>query len=308
MKNIFVLGSLNMDMVINTPYIPKNGETLHGSDFMYNPGGKGGNQAVACGKLGGNVYMLGKLGKDVFAESIQASLKEYNVHTDYILRSETSNSGVAIILKCDSDNRIVLDAGSNFDITTDEVKDILLTKTAPQDVLISQLEIPAHVVEDSFKLAKEKGLYTIFNPAPAKKIRDDYYQYIDLIVLNESECEILTGIYPETKTDYNDIFAYFTSKGLKEIIITLGSHGSVLHKDGKMFEYTAEKVKAVDTTAAGDSFIGSLAYSISNGKKLEDSIPDASIVAALTVTKPGAQSSIPTKSEFDTYINSKGAN
>lgn len=303
MKKIFVFGSLNMDMVINTPYIPQNGETLHGSGFMYNPGGKGANQAVACSKLGGNTYMIGKVGKDIFASQLVETLKEYKVNTEHVFQSETVTSGIAMILKCDNDNRIVLDAGSNFDITLDEVKSVLDNETQPGDLWIAQLETPMEIVEASFEMAKEKGLYTIFNPAPAKKLKDETYAFIDLIILNQSECEIMTGTYPNTDKDYDTIFKYFSTRGVKEIIITLGSKGSVLYTNGSIFKYQADKVKAVDTTAAGDSYIGSLAYSLSTGRKLEDSIIEASKVAALTVMKPGAQSAIPTREELLTYMN-----
>ncbi|MGL4799553.1 MAG: ribokinase [Cellulosilyticaceae bacterium] len=303
MKKIFVFGSLNMDMVINTPYIPQNGETLHGSGFMYNPGGKGANQAVACSKLGGDTYMIGKVGKDMFASQLIDTLKGYNVHTDNVFESEKTTSGIAVILKCDNDNRIVLDAGSNFDITLEEVESVLNTQTAEGDLWIAQLETPMEVVEASFKLAKAKGLYTLFNPAPAKKIQDETYAYVDLIVLNQSECEIMTGTYPETDEDYGTICDYFTTRGVKEVIITLGSKGSVLYKDGKTFKYEADKVKAVDTTAAGDSYIGSLAYSLSAGRKLEESIGEASKVAAMTVMKHGAQAAIPTREELRAYMN-----
>lgn len=303
MKKIFVFGSLNMDMVINTPYIPQNGETLHGSGFMYNPGGKGANQAVACSKLGGNTYMIGKVGKDMFADQLIEALNGYNVNTENVFKSETVTSGIAMILKCDNDNRIVLDAGSNFDITLEEVKSVLDTQTEPGDLWIAQLETPMEIVEESFKLAKEKGLYTIFNPAPAKKIKDETYAFIDLIVLNQSECEIMTGTYPNTEEDYEAICQYFSARGVKEMIITLGSKGSALYTNGKILKFQADKVKAVDTTAAGDSYIGSLAYSLSTGRKLEDSIGEASKVAALTVMKHGAQSAIPTREELLTYMN-----
>lgn len=303
MKKIFVFGSLNMDMVINTPYIPQNGETLHGSHFMYNPGGKGANQAVACSKLGGNTYMIGKVGEDLFANQLIESLHNYEVNTDYIYQTKDVSSGIAMILKCDNDNRIVLDAGSNFAITIEEVERALEREASEGDLFITQLETPMDVVEKAFKIAKEKAMYTVFNPAPAKKINDATYQFIDLIVLNQSECEIMTGIYPHTKDDYKAIFNYFIARGVKEIIITLGSKGSVLYTNDKLFEYEADKVKAVDTTAAGDSYIGSLAYSLACGKALEESINEASKVAALTVMKHGAQSAIPTREELLNYMN-----
>ena len=301
MKNIFVLGSLNMDMVINAPYMPQNGETLHGSGFMTNPGGKGANQAVACSKLGAKTFMIGKVGNDVFGEELKTALQGYGVVTDYVFKSTKTASGVAMIIKSDQDNRIILDAGSNFELTIEEVKGALAAQAVAGDLLVTQLETPLEVVEATLQVAKEKGMYTVFNPAPAQKIKEVTYGFIDLLILNQSECELMTGYYPTDEHAYHNIGSFFTTRGVKALIITLGKAGGVLYQAGQLVKYEAEKVQTVDTTAAGDAYIGSIASSLAKGNQLVESLSEASKVAALTVMKQGAQQAIPTEAELHAY-------
>lgn len=294
MKKINVLGSLNMDLVTNVKITPKVGETILGSGFSQIPGGKGANQAAAIGRLGGNVSMIGRVGSDLFSDELIISLKKDNVDVSNVSKSEEAPTGTALIMvNDDGDNSIVVIPGANFDIRPIDVT----AEIIDGDYLVAQLETPIEVIENSFKIAKEKGIITVLNPAPAKKLSEELLSRVDILIPNETEFELLTGYNALDDKEIDMGVKKLISLGTNLVIITLGSNGSVLC-DGKEKKYFASnKVKAVDTTAAGDSFIGGLLFSLSNGVKIEDSIVFASKVAALTVTKKGAQSSLPTFAE-----------
>lgn len=296
MKKINVLGSLNMDLVTNVNITPKVGETILGSGFSQIPGGKGANQAAAIGRLGGNVSMIGRVGNDPFADKLLSSLEKDNVDIKNVSKSEVKPTGTALIMvNADGDNSIVVIPGSNFDINSSDITSDMLDG----DYLVAQLETPLEVIESSFKLAKEKGVKTVLNPAPAKKLSKELLSTVDILIPNETEFELLTGHNALDEKELDIGVKKLIDLGTSLVLITLGSNGSVLC-DGKEKKYfKASKVKAVDTTAAGDSFIGGLLYSLSNGKSIDDSIVFASKVAALTVTKSGAQSSLPTLKEVD---------
>ena len=289
-----------MDMVINTPYMPKNGETLTGSNFFLNGGGKGANQAVAASKQGGNVKLIASVGSDVFGSDLITKLNEYGVNTSYTTTLEGVNTGVAMIIIEDGDNRIILDCGANGKITY-QLVDNALAQANIGDVFITQLENNFDAVLYGLKSAKTKGMTTIFNPAPAKVLDLEFFKYVDYLILNETECEIFTGILPESEETMVEAYHKFQTMGVKNLIITLGSKGSICFSGEEKLVIKAHKVKAIDTTAAGDTYVGSFASGLALDKSVGESLNYASLCSALTCLKKGAQQSIPTLAEVIEY-------
>ena len=288
MKRIFIVGSLNYDLVINAPYMPKGGETLKGSDFMTNAGGKGANQAYASGKLGGKVYMCGAVGNDSFGDTLLSSLASVGVNTDSIKRVEGVSTGVAVIVVTEGENRIIIDSGANACISESDI-DAFLEKAEKGDIFLTQLENPIEIVGYALKKAKEKGLLVLLNPAPANKKIIKYLKYVDIITPNETELEILGG--------KEALFG----EGITTVITTLGSKGYEIATKEKAEIYPCIKVKAVDTTAAGDTASGGLAVKLAEGKSIEESIAFGSLAASIACTKRGAQMSVPSLEDIDKY-------
>ena len=301
MKNIYVLGSINMDMVITTPYIPAEGETLTGSNFFLNGGGKGANQAVAAAKQNVTTYLIGNVGNDIFGKDLISNLTDYNVSTTYLHKLNNTPTGVAMIIIHNNDNRIILDGGANHKISLKQIDEALVNANE-NDIFITQLENNIDAVIYGLKKAKEHKMITIFNPAPAKVLDIEIYNYIDYLILNETECEILGGLYPEGETQINEVYKKL---GVKNLIITLGSKGSLLVKENEIQQIKPNKVNAVDTTAAGDTYVGVFASQLAKGISEIDGLNYASIASSLTCLKEGAQQSIPYESEVLDYIEKK---
>jgi len=287
MKKIFITGSINTDLVISTPYIPKKGETLTGSNFFSANGGKGANQAVACSKLGGKVYMCGCVGNDSFGENAIKTLKECGVDVSNVKVINNNPTGTAVIIIENGDNRIILDKGANFYLSKNDI-DKFLETAEKGDYYLTQLENPIDVVGYGIKKAKEKGLIVFLNPAPANIEILPYLKYCDYIIPNETETEILGG-----KENLKN--------SIKNLIITLGSAGYEIISENSDVIYPCIKVKAVDTTSAGDTFCGGLLARLSQGKTIEESAIFASKAASIACTKQGAQPSIPTKEEVENF-------
>lgn len=303
MSKVFVIGSVNMDLVICADRMPKSGETISGYGFMTNPGGKGANQAVAAAKMNAETYMVGCVGVDAFGDELQKALEGYGVDTRYLSRAQ-SNSGIALIVVEKGDNRIILDAGANYKINKKMVEQAL-SQACEQDFCICQLEIPLDIVEYAFSLAKQKGLTTILNPAPAVKLGKNILSNVDIIVLNETECEILADVTPQIQEDYKKVFEFFSAYNIKSVIITLGGRGSVLIEKDNIRHAPAFKVQAIDTTSAGDTYLGAAVSELAKGKNLIDAMKTASAASALTVTKKGAMQSIPYYDETIKFLNQK---
>lgn len=305
MKNILVVGSINMDLVTICERAPRGGETLFGKDFFQIPGGKGANQAVAIGKLEGRVTMLGKVGKDALGTELLKSLKDNGVNIDRIEREDISSGIAKIIVEENGENRILVVPGANGKVDRDYIdRNIDMIQRA--DYIVAQLEIPLDTVEYLFEKAKEMEKITILNPAPGRVLNENIIKNSDYVIPNESELELLTGI--KTDSEANIILAgkKLLSQGVKGLIITLGSKGSMyMDKNGNHEIYSAYKVKALDTTAAGDSFIGGLVTGLSKGLQIKDAIGLGTKVAAISVTRMGAQSSLPT---LDEVLAFKGEN
>ena len=288
MKKIFIVGSLNSDLVIHAPYMPVGGETLMGSDFETNNGGKGANQACACARLGGEAYMCGCVGNDDFGTGLIQSLANDGVHTDYIRKIDKTPTGVAVSVVTKGENRIILDSGANGFLTENDI-DKMLESASCGDIYLTQLENPISVIGYGLKRAKEKGLLVVLNPAPANVEIKEFLPYVDIIVPNETELEILGGI------------TGLCSYGIKTIITTLGSKGYEIYRDGKTTKYSCIDVKVVDTTAAGDTACGGLCVGLSMGDSIESAIAFGSKAASIACTKNGAQKSVPTRNEVLNY-------
>ncbi len=300
-KTLVVVGSANMDLVVSSKRFPRPGETVLGKELLMFPGGKGANQAVCAAKLGGNVAFIGKMGSDIFRDRLYKSMHHDGVNVDHILMDETVATGVALIIVDDAGgNEIVVVPGSNMKLSPANVgakKDLIGGARA----VLLQLEIPIETVIETAEIAAEGGAIVILNPAPARKLPKRLLEKLDYIIPNETEAELLTGIPVKSIASAKRAGRKLLEHGVKNVIITLGDKGSVfIHEDAaELFE--SVRVKAVDTTAAGDAFNGAFAYSLVNGMTVGEAIRLANTVAALSVTQMGAQSSMPTMRELDTF-------
>lgn len=298
MKNILIIGSINIDLVINTDILPKLGETIHGRNFMTAYGGKGANQAVAVAKLYGKADMIGAVGSDEFGKLLKGNLEANHVETKGVKIADT-NSGVAVITVCGGDNHIILDGGANDAVSPAWIDENLdLIKNA--DIVIFQLEIPMETIIYAAKKAKECGCKVLLNPAPAAKLPEELLAYTDIIIPNEHEAAIITGHENEV-----DALKALYDNGNRNVIVTLGSKGCIYNDGKEIKSQTPFKVKAVDSTAAGDSFIGGYCSALCEGKTMEEAIRFATAVSAITVSRPGASVSIPTRTEVEEFLKNQ---
>ena len=292
-----------MDLVVKSPRIPAVGETILGSDFIMTPGGKGANQAVAAAKLGAEVYFIAKLGEDVFAEQSLKNFKKEGVNTKYVIQTEEAPSGVALITVDDAGNNVIVVApGANQMLSPEDIRkaesDIISS-----GVLVAQLEVPLETVEFAAQLTNESGVLFILDPAPAQKLSPELLKMVDVLTPNETEARILTGIEVTSNRDSARTAAKkLLEYGVKSVILTMGAKGFLLANDDRMESVPAVKVNAVDATAAGDAFTGSLAVGLAQGWELFDAALFANQVAALSVTKMGAQSSMPAREEVESFM------
>ena len=299
MKKVVVVGSINMDLVTRCKRAPKGGETLFGEEFFQVPGGKGANQAVAIGKLGTEVTMLGKVGKDSFGKDLINSMKESGVDARYIEEGEKSTGIAKIIVEENGQNRILVVAGANSEVDKAYI-DRHLDAIKECDIVVAQLEIPVETVAYALAKAKEFGKMTILNPAPARELDDEIIKNSDLIIPNESELALITGMPTETEEEIKKAGEKLLDMGVSNLIVTLGSKGSLILNRETCEFHLAYKVKAIDTTAAGDSFIGGLVRELKDNN-VGEAIEFATKVSAIAVTRKGAQTSIPTIEEVENF-------
>lgn len=301
-KRILVIGSSNTDMTIKSDNLPLPGQTILGGRFVMGPGGKGANQAVAAKRLGGNVEFICKVGHDIFGKNATDGYKKEGIDISHILYS-TEPSGVALILVDKTgENVISVAPGANGDLSVEDIESIAnVIKEA--DYLILQLEIPTDAVIRAAKIAHEAGVYVILNPAPACKLPNELFQYISLITPNQTETELMTGVKLINEQSFITAVENFNRMGVKDVIITLGSKGSLVCYDGKNEFVPAIKVDAVDATAAGDTFCGAVCVALSQGKNLKEAAVFATKAASLTVQKMGAQDSIPSITDINMFSN-----
>ena len=298
MKNIVVVGRLNLDTVIEVPLMPKAGETLAGTEVSQVPGGKGANQAYAVGKLLGNVKMIGAVGNDTPGKILVNNLKSVGVDVSGISEIEGGTTGQAFITVEDSgENSIIIIAGTNADVTQDLIQNNM-DAIQEADIIIMQLEIPLETVEYVKDVAVKYGKTVILDPAPAVAgLPDNFWKGIDYIKPNETELSILVGRPLKGMEEIREGARSMLKKGVKNVLVTLGSEGCLFVTEGTEEYYPACKVEAVDTTAAGDSFTAAFALALSRGKSCGEAIRFGQKVSSIAVTRKGAQTSIPSPEE-----------
>ncbi len=303
---ICVVGSSMIDLISKVPRLPKLGETLVGHSFHLGYGGKGANQAVMAAKLGAQVTMVNKVGRDVFGEGTLKNYRDQGIDTTYVLYDESGFSGVAPIFVDDNaQNFIVIVPGANLGLLPADVhnaKQVILEA----DILICQLEIPIETTLEAFRIAKSGNVRTILNPAPAAPIPEELLRLADICAPNETETELLTGQPVGTLAEAEAAARKLLSQGPGTVILTLGERGALLVSKDSVESLPAIKVAAVDPTGAGDAFVGSLAVFLGEGFSLRDAIQRANAVAALSVTRIGTQISFPKRAEVDDFLRQHG--
>jgi ribokinase len=298
---VVVIGSLNMDLVTRAPRLPRGGETLIGQSFATVSGGKGANQAVAAARLGADVSMVGCVGNDAYGAELRGALLVEGIDCQAVSSVEDS-SGVALIVVDDnSQNAIVIVAGANVSLTP-QVIDRFDAVLQAADVIICQLEVPDATVGHALKRGRELGKTVILNPAPASRpLPADWFAAIDYLIPNESEASALTGLTVDSLVSAETAATRLIALGVGKVIITLGAQGSLFADGSRLEHFPAPKVKAVDTTAAGDTFVGGFAAALASGSSEADAIRFGQVAAALSVTRAGAQPSIPTLSDVQAF-------
>lgn len=295
---VCVIGACNTDLVSYVPRLPRMGETLHGSEFQMGFGGKGANQAVMAARLGADVVMIGKVGRDIFGENTLENFASVGVDTTHVEFADEAASGVAPIAVDEAgNNAIIIVMGAN-DLITDAQIEAARADIAASDVLVCQLEIPLGANLKALSVAKEQGVTTILNPAPARQdLPERIYELSDVICPNESETEILTGHSVDDRQEAESAARLLLERGASAVILTLGARGALLVTQHDAVHVPAQQVDAVDSTGAGDAFIGSLACFMARGRELPACVERACAIATRTVLKPGTQSSFPEREE-----------
>lgn len=301
MPHIAVVGSLNMDLVVEAPRIPQPGETVLGKRFATYPGGKGANQAVAAARLGARVSMIGCVGQDVFGDQLLANARGGGIDITHVRRDEHEASGVAMIVVDDQgQNSIAVASGANFRLTAADVRQAWANLQAV-DLLVMPLETPLPAIAAAITLATDSGVPVILNPAPAQVLPPPLLAGVAVLVPNEQEAAQLSGMAVNTMDDCREAARRLLAQGVGSVVLTLGSRGAlVLDGASKQFATIAPfHVHVVDTTAAGDAFVAGLAVALSEGKALDEAAQFANAAGALAVTRQGAQPSLPTRAEVD---------
>ncbi len=307
MGKIVVAGSINMDVVVRTARQPRPGETLFGHDLHYIPGGKGSNQAVAASRLRDDVYLVGKLGRDPFGDALTQFLEEENLALDYLRYSENHPSGIALITVDDeSENTIIVVSGSNFEFTPDDIQDVPLTA---DDIVVSVFEIRQQTIKALFTKAKAVGAKTVLNPAPAATFTDGLLPLVDYLIVNETELAYFAGrdVSSDDPAILQEQAARLRQFPEQHIIITLGAEGVLCVWRDEVMRVEGIRVKAVDTTGAGDCFTGALAVGLSEQLPLEAALRFANTAASLSVQELGASTSMPRRSVVDDALGTSSA-
>ena len=307
MKKIIVFGSINNDLSINVSHIPDNGETIMGDSFLISPGGKGSNQAVAASRLGGDVHMIGRVGDDGFGHQLLLSLKRENVKTTFVKLDTVHSTASAFIIRSLGDNRIIVNPGANQYLSSSDLKDFVNSHDQIEGSLfVTQLEANKEESLKAIKVGHDYRMFTVLNPSPASKLPFEVYQYLDLLIVNQTECQFLTSLYPTSILEGKKAYQFLREKGLKNLIITLGVKGSEVFYEEEAKHIDSYKVDSLDSTGAGDTYLGAICYGLSNGWSLTKSASFASAASALKCLKVGAQTGMPTLKETLDFINKKG--
>lgn len=295
-----VIGSINMDFTMGVEHLPAKGETIAANYFKESPGGKGANQAVALSRLGADVMMIGAVGRDGMGESLINALSRDRISGTGIKRADAATGNAFISVDSGGNNTIVVYPGANYELNMEWVESFK-NEISAADYVILQMEIPTETVAGSIKLAHKLGARVILNPAPARPLPDDVYPMTDMIIPNETELSLLTGT-----EDIREGAQLLLRKGVKSVVVTLGSKGCFFMDGSREFKVEGFRVNAVDSTAAGDAFIAGLAVSLGNSRKIPEALRYANAVGAVTVTRPGAQDSIPTYKEVEDFLRGQG--
>lgn len=290
---VVVIGSSNTDMTIKAERLPKPGETILGGIFVMGPGGKGANQAVAARRLGADVSFICKVGHDIFGDNAIEGYRKEGIDTSRILRSDKASGTALILVDAKAENCISVAPGANGDLSPEDI-DSVADVIRSAGYLILQLEIPVESVLRAARIAHEAGVYVILNPAPACPLPRELFSYVSLITPNQTESALLTGIEDNLDAAVDKLL----EMGVKDVVVTLGSKGSMVVSGGERTFVPSQKVNAVDTTAAGDTFCGALCVALSEGCSLVQAAQFATKASALTVQKMGAQDSIPYRSDI----------
>jgi ribokinase len=297
--HITVVGSLNMDLVARAPRIPQPGETIIGSDFHTVPGGKGANQAVAAARLGAQVSMVGRVGCDAFAESLLNNLAAAGVDHTFVIHDPQAATGVALIAVDDAgQNSIIVASGANVRLSPADV-DGAEAAIAGADALLLQLESPLETVTRAAEVARAHGVTVILNPAPARPLPAALLSLVDVLIPNESETAMLTGLPVGSQTEAEAAATALRELGVGTVILTLGERGALLAREDGAEYFPAFEVTPVDTTAAGDAFVGGFAVALAEGRSLAEAVQWGNGAGALATTKLGAQPSLPTRQDLE---------
>ena len=308
MPNILVVGSLNTDLVVRAPRFPAPGETIQGEDLATFPGGKGANQAVAMARLGTNVSMLGRVGRDNFGDFLINNLSKNKVNTKFIQRDDASTGTAIIVVDSNGQNSIVLSPGANGKVTPADVSAASFSDPSAGSgqtfsLLLLQLEIPLETVFSAARLAHENGIRVILNPAPARALPDELIALTDYLIPNETELSLLTAMPVTDISSVESAAKELRKRGAQTVIVTLGANGALLVSKESIKHIPSFKINAVDTTAAGDAFIGGFATALLQDKPLDEAIRYGCACGALAATKFGAQPSLPTKKEVERLMS-----
>lgn len=297
-NKIMVIGSSNTDMVVKSKKLPLPGETILGGTFLMNAGGKGANQAVAAARLGGNVTLVAKVGDDIFGKQSIEGFKNENINADFVFTDKEVPSGTALIMvNKEGENCIVVAPGANARLLPADIEKVKNLSEA--EIILMQLEIPIETIAAVVKIAKTNNQKVIINPAPARKLDDELLNGLFLITPNETEAALLTGIAVTDEITASDAAGVFLNKGVQNVIITLGKQGAYFQNKNLKLKIDAPSVQAMDTTAAGDTFSGALAVALTEKMDWEQAIRFAVKAASISVTRMGAQSSVPYRNEID---------
>ncbi len=303
--NIVVVGSSNTDMIIKVSQLPAPGETVLGGQFIRAAGGKGANQAVAAARAGGKVTFVARVGDDMFGNSAIDGFKSDAINVDHVVKDKEAPSGVAqIMVADDGENCIAVASGANSNLSPQDI-DLAHNAIGKADILLTQLETPIPTIIRAVELAKSFDKKVILNPAPAHPLPDDLLRNISVITPNETEAALLTGVNVTNEESAARAALILIRKGVESVIITMGSKGAYVHHDNEGYLVPGFEVDAVDTTAAGDTFNGALAVRLSQGEHFRDAVIFANAAAALSVTRVGAQPSVPILSEVNTFLNER---
>lgn len=302
MKKILVIGSINMDIVNQVNEHPLPGQTIHGSGVRYFPGGKGANQAVAASLAGGTVQMIGAIGRDFFGSDLLTSMSNHNVDVHQIIQKDTTSGLAFITIDSKGENTIILSQGANGKLSIRDIEQLLFV-LEDSHILLIQNEIPWETNEFVIKEAAKRRVRVFVNPAPAFHVPKEIYPEINVLIVNQIETEIITGIIINELSDAKKAATLMIKDGVENILITMGTKGSYfVDSNGKGTFTPAYKVDAVDTTAAGDTFIGAFAAAMSLDRPIEECLRFATAASAIGVTRVGAQSSIPNIVEIEGYL------